>query len=65
MKLVWGGASGRISDGWWRFNKYIIDMSVSGAKTKRIGKHYFRLVGRDNLYFKGEHVVAFTPLPKR
>jgi len=39
-------------------------MSTS-SKNKRIGKHHFRLVGKDNLYFKGTHVVAFTPLPKK
>lgn len=40
-------------------------MSVKGGKTKRIGKHYFRLIGKDSLYFKGEHLVSFAPLPKK
>lgn len=40
-------------------------MSASGAKTKRIGKYHFRLIGKDNLYFKGEQVVSFHNLPKK
>ena len=40
-------------------------MNPTTTKTKRIGKHYFRLTGRDNLYFKGQHIVNFTPLPKK
>lgn len=54
-----------ISVEWWVLNKYIIEMSAKGGKTKRIGKHFFRLIGTEGLYFKGEHIVSFTPLPKR
>ena len=40
-------------------------MSKAAPKHKRIGKHDFRLVGRQELYFKGEHTVSFKPLPKK
>ena len=40
-------------------------MSSGVAKTRRIGKHHLRLTGKDNLYFKGQHVVSFAPLPKK
>ena len=40
-------------------------MSKAPVKHKRIGKHDFRLIGRQDLYFKGEHIVSFKPLPKK
>jgi len=30
-------------------------------KSKKIGKHYFQLVGKPHLYFKEEILVNFTP----
>ena len=39
-------------------------MKGNNGKTRRIGKHHFRLIGKDNLYFKGEHIVSFAPLNK-
>lgn len=40
-------------------------MNGKPLKTKRIGKHYFRLVGGDNLYYKGELTISFAPLKKK
>jgi hypothetical protein len=43
-------------------------MSRKAQKTKKIGKNYFWLSGAQNLYFKEETYVNFTPQkaqPKR
>lgn len=34
-------------------------------KTKRIGKHDFRIIGRPKVHFSGKCVVSFAPLPPK
>ena len=34
-------------------------------KTKRIGKHDFRITGRPKVHFSGKCIVSFAPLPPK
>lgn len=40
-------------------------MSSTVPRKKRITKHYFRIVGNIDLYFKNEVLVDFKPLKKK
>ncbi len=40
-------------------------MSCTAGRKKKITKHYFRMVGNIDLYYKSEVLVDFKPLRKK